>query len=215
MFVQSFMTRDPVTIHPDLSLSEAQGLLKREKIHRLPVVDRTGHLVGILSEKDILGVLPSPASTLDRYEISGLLAGIKVEKIMHRPVITVTPDTPVEEAARLMADNNIGGLPVVKDASVLTGIITESDLFRLFVDMCGARTPGLRLTVRLAQSEGVLARLADALAARSANIIAICSAPGSDPTNLLVTLKLDGITEPDLRSCLESLVLELVDLRHS
>lgn len=213
MFVATTMTHNPVTVYPETSLAEARSLMQREKIHRLPVVDHHGRLCGIVSEKDILGVMPSPASTLDRYEISNLLDGLKIEGIMKREVVTVTEDTPVEEAARLMADHDIGGLPVLRDQKTLVGIITESDLFRLFVDMFGARKPGLRLTLQLPQKEGELAAISTAIAGKGGNIIAIGSAPGSDPTNITCVVKVEGVSADTLKTALGPLVIRIVDIR--
>ena len=89
-------------------------------------------LVGIVALSDVLEAEPSQATTLSVYEINYLLAELKVQKIMKKPVITVTPDTPIREAANLMLTHKIGGLPVV-EGDQLVGIITESDIFRMIV----------------------------------------------------------------------------------
>ena len=141
MLVKERMSRNPITTRPDISVPEAQALMKREKIHHLPVVDRDGKLVGIVAEKDLLYASPSPATTLSVYEIASLLAKLTVDKVMSAKPQTVTEDVPLEEAARIMADRNIGGLPVMR-GTTLVGIITESDLFRGFIELFGARQKG-------------------------------------------------------------------------
>src|SRR3972149_512252 len=111
MLVKERMSRQPILASPDLSISEALNLMKKEKVRRLPVVDKQGHLIGIVSDKDLLHASPSPATSLSVWEITYLLGKIKVEDVMTKKVITVTEDTPVEDAARIMADNKIGGAP--------------------------------------------------------------------------------------------------------
>ncbi|MCS7088773.1 MAG: CBS domain-containing protein [Thermoflexales bacterium] len=129
--VRDWMTTNPVTITPQTSLAEAHRLMKQKRVRRLPVLEN-GKLVGIVALSDVLEAEPSSATTLSIYEINYLLAEMKVEKIMKRNVITVTPDTPIREAANLMLTHKIGGLPVVEDGK-LVGIITESDIFRMIV----------------------------------------------------------------------------------
>lgn len=129
--VRDWMTANPVTISPNTSLSEAHRLMKQKRVRRLPVVEND-RLVGIVALSDVLEAEPSGATTLSIYEINYLLAELKVDKIMKRNVITVTPDTPIREAAELMLTHKIGGLPVVQDGK-LVGIITESDIFRMIV----------------------------------------------------------------------------------
>jgi acetoin utilization protein AcuB len=138
MQVLNRMTKNPISISLHTPVSEAREKMKKEKIHRLPVVDKYDHLQGIITEKDILYASPSLATSLDVYEISSLMARLEVHSVMTKDVITIGPDTPLEDAARIMADNNIGGLPII-DKGILVGIITESDLFRVFVELFGAR----------------------------------------------------------------------------
>ncbi len=133
MFVGDRMSHPVITILPNASLSDAWYLMSREHISRLPVVDNRGHMVGIVSLKQLLRFMPSEATTLDVYEIKGAMNSIKIESMMTRKVITVTADTPIEEAARIMVDNEIGGIPVVEGES-LVGIITETDLFKTFLE---------------------------------------------------------------------------------
>lgn len=213
MFVSDLMTRNPVMVEPDTPVTEAQVLMRREKIHRLPVVDKGGKLVGLVSDKDLLNVSPSVATTLDMYEMTSLLAKLKVDKVMTRKVISVHEDCLVEDAARLLSDNDIGGLPVVRKDNVLIGIITESDLFRLFIDLFGSRRKGLRMSLLVPQKQGELAALTSAIAAAGANIIAVGTAPGNDPTNVACMIKLEGISREKAIQLATPLVLEVRDVR--
>ena len=119
MFVRNYMSSNPITIGLDVSFPEAMGMLRRQKIRRLPVVDK-GKLVGIIVEKDLLSNQPSPATTLSIHEMYALLERLRVRQIMSRPVITVEGDCPVEEAARIMVERKIGCLPVM-DGEKLAG----------------------------------------------------------------------------------------------
>lgn len=214
MLVKERMSRNPITIRPETVVTEAQALMKREKIHHLPVTDKEGRLVGIVTEKDLLYASPSPATTLSVYEMTSLLAKLKVEKVMSPKVITVPEDTPLEEAARIMADGNIGGLPVMRDRT-LVGIITESDLFRIFIELFGARQKGVRASVLVPNTMGLLARLTEALSREGGNIISIGTFLGEDPTNGLCMLKVDGIAKDRLAEILKPLVIRIEDIREA
>lgn len=131
MLVKERMSRHPITIRPDMSLHDALRVMHDEKVRRLPVVNKEDKLVGIVLEKDLLYASPSPATSLSVYELNYLVSRITVESLMTRDVVTVSEDTSLEEAARIMADNNIGGLPVMRNDK-LVGMITESDLFKVF-----------------------------------------------------------------------------------
>lgn len=132
--VRDWMTPDPVCATPDLTLPEAHQLLDEHHIRRLPVVDKQGHLIGIVTQGDIRGAEPSGATSLSIFELNYLLSRLTVDRIMTQHPVTITPDTTIGEAARLMLDKKIAGLPVLEGDRVV-GILTESDIFRLVVWM--------------------------------------------------------------------------------
>jgi len=138
MLVHERMSRHPITITEDTPISEAIKLMRDEKVRRLPVLNKKGEMVGIVSEKDLLYFSPSPATSLSIYELQYLISRITVGQIMTTDVITVCEHTSLEEAARIMADKKIGGLPVMRDEK-LVGIIIESDLFRFFAELWGVQ----------------------------------------------------------------------------
>lgn len=214
MNVGQRMTRNPVTVSPDISVPEAQAIMRREKIRRLPVVDKQGKLVGIVTSLDLIHASPSPATSLDMYELHYLLSKLKVEAVMTKNVITVMEDLPIEEAARTMADNNISGLPVMRN-DILVGIITESDLFKLFIELFGARHKGVRLTVLLPERKGELADLAGAIAKIGGNIISLATFEGEDPTNSFCTIKVESVDKTNLINAVTPLVERIVDVRES
>ncbi len=127
--VSNWMTPNPITISPKITLPEAQKLMKQKKIRRLPVEDR-GKLVGIVTLGDLRGAEPSDASTLSIFEAHYLLAKLTIEKIMTWEPITIRPDATIQQAAQIMLEHKVGGLPVV-DNDKLVGMITESDIFRV------------------------------------------------------------------------------------
>ena len=129
--VKDWMTRNPITITADTSLTEASRLMQDNDIRRLPVV-KNGHVVGIVTWGDIREASASDATTLTIFELGYLLKKLQVERIMTRDPITVTPTTTITRAAQLMLEYKIGGLPVVENGK-LVGILTESDVFRMLV----------------------------------------------------------------------------------
>jgi len=214
MLVKERMTRNPITIRPDTPVTEAQAMMKREKIHHLPVVDKDEKLVGIVSEKDLLYASPSPASTLSVYEMSSLLAKLKVEKVMSKDVVTVTEDVPLEEAARIMADRGIGGLPILRGTAVV-GVITESDLFRVFIELFGARKKGIRISLTVPNVKGELAKVSSAVTNAGGNILALGTFLGDDPGQGRVTLKVDGVSREALVAVLTPMAKSIDDVRET
>jgi acetoin utilization protein AcuB len=213
MLVRERMTHNPVLCSPDLSVNDAFDLMKKEHIRRLPVVDKHGKLVGIVSDKDLLRVSPSPATTLSAYEIPYLLSKVKVNDVMTKKVITVSEDTPIEDAARIMVDNKIGGLPVVNGESVVVGIITETDIFKTFLELIGARKPGVRITMYVKDVRGELARMAKAVADVGGNIVATVEVPGTDSTNYEVLLKVTEASKDAVVEALKPIAVRIVDVR--
>ena len=137
MLIKDRMTRSPITAPPEMPMQEALKLMRERGIRRLPVVDKKGKLVGIVSDRDLLHASPSDATSLSVWELNYLLSKVTLKELMTTPVITVTPETPVQEAARIMAEKKIGGLPVVQAGKVV-GIITETDLFRVLLELLPA-----------------------------------------------------------------------------
>jgi acetoin utilization protein AcuB len=159
MFVSDWMTRKVFTVGPEDSISDAVNLMRGKDVKHLPVV-KNGKLKGIISDRDIKEFSPSKATSLDMYELHYLLATTKVKDAMKTRLITTTPDTPVEEAALLMMDNNIGCLPVVEKDS-LTGIISDRDIYRVLVDITGVRHGGRRIFLTVADKPGSIREVAD------------------------------------------------------
>jgi len=156
-FIREKIQRNPVTISPDASFFKAQGYLHMKGIRHLPVVDKDDRLVGIVTDRDIREAAPSDATSLSVHELSDLLAKLKVSAFMtpKEKLITITPDTLVEEAVKLMHDHKIGCLPVL-EAGKLYGIFTETDALDHFVDVFGFKEKGTRLAIALEDKPGTM-----------------------------------------------------------
>jgi acetoin utilization protein AcuB len=159
MFVANRMTKNPITVSPDTKVDEAAALMKKHHFRRLPVVT-DGKLVGFLSDKDIIKAAPSPATTLAKYEINSLLAKMRIADIMAKEVISVQVDATIEEAALLMCNHKIGGLPVISSVGSVVGVITETDIFKTFVDVMGLAEGKTRLTLEVQDRVGTVKEIA-------------------------------------------------------
>jgi len=213
MIVSRVMTKNPVYVHPEASVTEARSLMDKEQISHLPVLDKNNSLVGIITRADLEKASPSAATTLDMYEISYLLTKMKVSEIMVKKVITVNETEVVEEAARIMADKNIGCLPVMKGA-FLAGIITDTDLFHVFINAFGARHSGVRLILSIGEHPGQIAAVSGAIAEKGGNIVALVTAEGDDVAHRLITLKVEGVSKAEMEAVMKKLPeVSLEDIR--
>lgn len=214
MLVGERMSHPVITISPKTPMQEAHKLMRDEKIRRLPVVGDRGKLIGIISESDLLHAAPSDATSLSVWEMNYMLSKVTVEKIMTRDVITTHTDTPLEEAARNMVDNKIGGLPVVKDGEVV-GIITETDLFKVFLEMLGARESGVRMTVLIPHYPGKLSQLTQAIFESGGNLVALGTFLGESSENREITMKVTGVDRTTLEAAVKDHVERVLDIRES
>jgi acetoin utilization protein AcuB len=214
MLVKNRMSRHPITVTADVHVDEALKMMRDNKVRRLPVIDKDGQLMGIVSEMDLLYASPSPATSLSVYEIHYLMARITVQDVMTKEVISIEEDTPLEEAARIMVDNKIGGLPVVRNGT-LVGIITETDLFKIFLELLGAREKGVRLTLQVPNEKGALASITSQIAQMGGDIISLGTFLGEDPTQGLLTVKVAEVPQDQLVEALQTPERKLVDVRES
>jgi acetoin utilization protein AcuB len=205
------MVHPVITVAPDLPIVDAMDLMRREKIRHAPVV-KNGELVGIVAYEDLTHASPSQATTLSIWELNYLLSKITVGEVMTRNVLTVHDDTPIEEAARIMADNKIGGLPVLRNGHIV-GIITETNLFRIFLEALGAREKGVRVTALLLQKAGRIRRLVAAIGEGGGHVISLVTFQGEDPTNMRITVKISDLGIDKVREIITPVVEKLEDIR--
>jgi len=213
MLVGTKMAHPVITISPELPITEALNVMHQEKIRRIPVV-QGGKLVGIISDKDMLNASPTPTESLGIEEVNYLISNITVEEVMTPDVLTIETTTPIEEAARIMSDNNIGALPVLEEERVV-GMITETDLFKIFLDLMGARDDGVRVTALVPDKIGGLAALAKAIAEVGGSFVSFGQSIGDDPGNREVTFKVTGLSEEQVVKAIKPYVEEIEDIRSS
>lgn len=211
MLVYKRMSHPVITVAPNLPINEALALMRHEHIRRLPVI-KGNKLVGIVSNEDLLNASPSPATSLSIWEMNYLLSKIIVKDVMTKDVLTISQDTPIEEAARIMADNKIGGLPVIKDGRVV-GIITETDLFKVLLELMGARDVGVRAAIIVPEKVGELAELTNAIYEAGGNFVSFGVTAGEDPTNREVTFKVINMDEDQVRAVIQPYVEKIEDIR--
>jgi acetoin utilization protein AcuB len=175
-FMRERIQTKPVTIHPDASFFEARTLIHDKGIRHLPVVDKENRLVGIVTESDIREAGPSDVAMLSVKELTDLLGTLKVSELMvpKEKVITITPDTLIEEAIQLMHDNKIGCLPVIEEGK-LYGIFTETDALAHLVDIFGFKQKGTRLTVVFEDKVGTMAGILEVFKKHNVDVISIVS----------------------------------------
>jgi acetoin utilization protein AcuB len=175
-YIKEMMQKDPVTIRPEASFYDARALIRDKGIRHLPVVDKNGRLVGILTDRDIREAAPSDATSLNAHELHYLLGKLKVSAFMtpKDKLITISSDTIIEEAVQLMHDRKIGCLPVV-DGNKLVGLITETDVLALLVDLFGLKMKGTRLTVAIEDEPGQMHGILEIFKKQNVNIISIVS----------------------------------------
>jgi acetoin utilization protein AcuB len=213
MFVGERMSRPVISVSPDESINDVLAMFKREHIRRAPVM-KGGKLLGIVSESDLLNASPSSVTTLSIWEMNYLISKVKVKNVMTKKVTSVDKDTPIEEAARIMADQKIGGMPVLSAGKVV-GMITETDLFKIFLELMGARQKAIRVTATVPEQPGELAKVTHAISANGGDFIAFGMFSGPDANSRLITFKVLGMKKEKVRDVLKDIVLKFWDVRES
>ena len=213
MFVGERMSRPVISVSPDDPINEVLAMFRNEYIRRAPVM-KDGKLVGIVSERDLLNASPSSATTLSVWELNYLISKVTIKNVMTKKVITVDADTPIEEAAKIMADKKIGGLPVVSAGKVV-GMITETDLFKILLELMGARQKATRVTVTVPDRPGELAKITKAIATNGGDFISFGIFSGPDTDSRVVTFKVQGIKKEKIKDVLGDVVLKFWDIRQS
>jgi acetoin utilization protein AcuB len=213
MFVGERMSQPVISLSPDTPIHDALVMFKREHIRRAPVI-KDGKMIGIVSERDLLNASPSPVTSLSVWEVNYLISKVKVKQVMSKKVKTVDADTPIEEAARIMADSKIGGLPVTRAGKVV-GMITETDLFKVFLELMGAREKAIRVTALIDDKPGQLAKITKAIADAGGNFVSFGQFSGSDTSTKVLTMKVAGMKKDDVNKALSKVVKKFWDIRQS
>lgn len=203
MLVATWMTSDPVTAEPHTRFNDAKRLMEERGFRHLPVVDK-GKLVGILTLSDIRRASPSPATTFSAGEINYLYDKMEVRDAMTRDPITVTPDTPVEDAALLAYKHKVGALPVMQ-GDKLVGIITQKDLFDIMMSVFRGGEGDRRITIEgMPPKLGSIRKIVDILDSHGVRFSSILTFPQRDSDLYTYFIRIADADTP-------AIVLELKD----
>lgn len=206
MLIRDWMTKDVITVSPETSMMKASKLMREHKISRLPVVDDSGRILGIVSDRDLKEASPSKATSLDMHELYYLLSEIKVKDIMTKAPLAVKPSETVEKAAVLMMNNDFGGMPVVDENLKVVGIITDSDVFKVLVQITGVTEGGVQLAFSLPNAEGSLKKVLDDLKEYDVRIISVLTSfSHADEGQRMVYIRLQDPDKAVLTQMVEKL----------
>jgi len=204
MRVKNRMTPNPIVATPKTNYNQALRLMQQNHIKHLPVVDTHDKLVGIVTRGDMLRAEPSPVTTLSVYEIASLLEKVTMDKIMTSPVYAVEEACSITNAANFMLTNEVDCLPVVRDGK-LVGIITDTDIFKTFVEITGGTQSGSRIEARMPDQKGQLAPFIQALSNADSYIVSVAITYEESGSYGNVDVKERGGNEDKIRAELEKL----------
>ncbi len=209
MLVRHRMQTDPITIRKNDSLRLAADMLKEKRIRTLPVVDGR-KLVGVVTDRDVRQAQASSATSLEVRELYYLLEKIRVEDIMTKNVITVTPDTTIEDSAKLLHDKMIGGLPVVDEKGELEGVITETDVLEVLLEVLGMSEESDRMEVILDDKPGQLAEVTKIIKGHNVNILSVVTTKGPSKGKRACVLRLKTTELGDIKKELGGAGFEVI-----
>ncbi len=199
MFVGERMSSPVISVTPETPIHDALVMFKKEHIRRAPVI-KDGKLVGIVSQGDLLNASPSPVSSLSVWEMNYLISKVTVKQVMTKKVKSIDVNTPIEEAARIMADSKIGGMPVMR-SGVIAGMITETDLFKILLELMGAREKAIRVSALVEDKPGQLAKVTKAIADAGGNFVSFGIFSGPDTSSKMLTFKVAGMKKETVKDC--------------
>jgi acetoin utilization protein AcuB len=211
MLVDERMSHRVISVPPEMPVLDALALFRKSQIHRAPVM-KDNKMIGIVSESDLLNASPSSVTTLSVWEMNHLMSKVTVKQVMTKKVIFIEIGTPIEEAARVMVDAKIGGMPVTRSGKVV-GMITETDLFKVFMEMMGAREEGLRVSVLTEEKPGQIAKISRLISDAGGNFLGFGSFAGPDASLMIITFKVTGIKKDDVKKILGKEVKKFLDIR--
>lgn len=215
MLVKDYMTRHPVMVDPDMSIVEAQNIMSETQVRHLPVTGEGKRLVGLITRQR-MRIPPTELASLNVWEITRFLSNLCVRDVMvkRKDVITTTPDATLEEAAKIMIDNKIGSLPVL-EGDIVIGIITEIDMMTQLTDLLGGNEPGVRVTIRMPNRKGELAKATGAISDQGWGIYASGGVKTpKDPDHWDCVIKVRGVAQQELVNVLKTIEgQEIIDVR--
>jgi acetoin utilization protein AcuB len=217
MLVKDSMIRHPFTIEPNMSIVDAQRYMGEVNVRYLPVVDNGKRLVGLITRRTLM-IEPGALGSLNVWEITRYLSRLQVKNVMikARSIVTIDPDTPIEDAARIMVQKQIGCLPVVEGPTVI-GLVRSEDLLAHLTEMMVARVHGVRVTIRMPSGKGETAKLVAAISAKGWGIFA-CGGlhDKKDPEKWIMLIKIRGVPKDEVAAALRQIKgHEILDVRET
>jgi acetoin utilization protein AcuB len=202
-------------VDPHMSIVEAQGIMAEAKVRHLPVIESGKRLAGLVT-RERMRIPPTELASLNVWEITRFLSNMTIKDVMvkREKVITTEPDVALEEAAEVMIGNKIGCLPVL-EGDIVVGIITEIDMMAQLTDLLGGNVPGVRVTIRMPNRKGELAKITSAIAERGWGIYASGGVPTpKDPDHWDCVIKIRDVPQEELLAVLEKIEgQEVIDVR--
>lgn len=220
LLVENWMNPKVVAVDADDSMLDATKLMKEHNIRRLPVLEK-GKLVGIVTDRDLKRASPSDATTLEAHEILYLIANIKVREIMSKNPITVPWNYTIEEAAEILLQAKISGMPVMDKDGKVIGMITQTDLFKVFISLTGVGKRGIQFAFLLEDRAGSIKEVADVIRAHGGRMVSILSSYEKAPEgHRYVYIRMYGVHREDMPQLKEDLkkkgkMLYIVDSREN
>ena len=196
MYVGRIMHTRLVTVAPDTSLRKAKEIIEEKRINHLLVVNKSGNLVGIVSDRDVRQSWASPATTLSVHELNYLLTQLTVEHIMVKKIITISPGTPIERAAYIMQQNRINALPVI-ESEKLVGIITSTDVMGVLLRAIGFGEKSARFTVLVQDRIGIVAEVSRILKEKNISIRSFVTWPEKEYPGVFQLVMRVGLEDKD------------------
>lgn len=215
MFVRDYMTRHPVMVEPEMSIVEAQNVMAETNVRHLPVAGEGKRLLGLITRQR-MRIPPTELASLNVWEITRFLSDMRVKDVMvkRNKVITTTPGVALEEAAKIMTEHKIGSLPVLED-EIVVGIITEIDMMSQLTELLGGYESGVRVTLRMPNRKGELAKATGAISEQGWGIYASGGVKTpKDPEHWDCVIKVRGVSKDDLIEVLQQIEgHEIIDVR--
>ncbi len=187
------MTTDVVTVTPKTLLMDAHGLMEKNKVLMLPVLDK-GKLVGYLDKEDVNAALPSSATMLSRHELLAILKKVTIEHLIRKDTVTVTPETDIETAAELMAKHDLHALAVVDSSNRLVGYITHRIMLDVLVEEMGLHRGGKRFAIEFKDRPGVMAEVSKIISDMGINFVSASSFYHNDTCILVFRVETEDLT---------------------
>ncbi|TVQ95359.1 MAG: CBS domain-containing protein [Desulfovibrionales bacterium] len=202
MYVGLKMLTDMPTITPKTLVMEADKIMDKNRLWMLMAVDEQGRLVGAVRKEDVRSALPSPMTTLSRHELNYLVSKLTVEKLVLKNIPSIPPQMEIEEAAKIMYDADLAGLPVVDSKNVLLGYINRNVMLDVLVEEMGLAQGGSRIVFEVEERTGVIAEVSNIIAAMNVSIISTATFYHNKKRMVVIRVQMDD-PGPVLKALLE------------